>query len=705
MGQGGPLIMSTLVGAISYTIGAGAFFILVLLLLASWRGRLPGGLLLLASAGMVVWAGVNAWYLAYGNLSLGWIWTLEAVHVSLWLLFLWCLLPRDLTADRIGRGLLYLACGLGGVLILSAWGGFWLHSGWLRSPFPKLQIMGQLLLVLAGLTAVEQLYRNTRPDKRWYIKFLCLALGGLFAYEFYLYADALLFRRFNPDLWAARGLIAALLVPLLAVTAARNPTWSVETFVSRDVVFHSAAVVGAGLYLLVMASAGYYVRFYGGEWGRVLQVTFLVGAFLLLLVLLFSGQMRARLRVFLNKHFFNYRYDYRKEWLRITEALSEPNDRSPLGERVIRALADLVESPAGSLWIKSDSGRYLHRDDWGEPQGEIPWLEAQDPVLRFMQRHGWVIDFEELSRLPELYEGLPVPEWLRQRPNAWLLIPLFCGAELWGVVLLERPRARFDCNWEVIDILKTAGRQAAGFLALEETSRRLLEARQFEGFNRLAAFVVHDLKNLIAQLSLVVRNADRHAGNPEFVRDAMNTVEHAVGKMERLLSQLKNMGAEKRREKVSLPLMLQEVSAARASQLPRPQFRNRARRELFVLAQPDRLASAFEHIVQNAQEAAGKNGWVRVSLLDQGDQAIVEVEDNGCGMDADFVRRRLFKPFETTKGLSGMGIGAYESREYIREIGGDLTVDSVPGKGSCFRFILPLAVDVSEERNDGRVTA
>ncbi|HEB76947.1 MAG TPA: PEP-CTERM system histidine kinase PrsK, partial [Methylothermaceae bacterium] len=251
MGQGGPLIMNAVVGAVSYAIGAGAFALLSLLLATSWRGRLQGGLLLLASAGMAVWAGVNAWYLAYGALSAGWIWTLEAGHIFLWLIFLWRLLPRDFAASGTGRWLLYTAYGLGGGLVLYAWTSTWLGNGWFQQRFPELQIMGQLLLVLAGLTSVEQLYRNTRPDKRWYIKFLCLALGGLFAYEFYLYADALLFKRFNPDLWAARGLVSALLVPLLAVTAARNPTWSVETFVSRDVVFHSATVVGAGLYLLV----------------------------------------------------------------------------------------------------------------------------------------------------------------------------------------------------------------------------------------------------------------------------------------------------------------------------------------------------------------------------------------------------------------------------------------------------------------------
>lgn len=684
------------ISAASYAIAAAAYLLLTAMLATCWRGRLQGGLLLMAAGLTTLWAGVNAWQLAWRTLPTALIWSLEVLHMGVWLLFLWQLLPLELRTQRHARWVRDGGFGLGLLLLMQPWAFLWLKAHELQWQITALPLIGQLLLALAGLVMVEQLYRNTRPDRRWHIKFLCLALGGLCAYEFYLYSEALLFKRISLSLWAARGLVVSLLVPLLAVAAARNPDWSVEAFVSRDFVFHSAAVLGAGLYLLVMATVGYYVRLYGGQWGEVIQIAFLVGAGLLLLVLLFSGQMRAHLRVFLNKHFFNYRYDYRKEWLRITSVLSQAEDASPLGERVIRALADLVESPSGILWVRSQSGRFLYLAEWGEPRFQVEFLEAKDPLIGFMQRRGWVVNLQELTSLPELYDGLSFPLWLQGFREAWLLVPLWHGEKLWAVVLLTRPRTRIDCNWEVLDVLKTAGRQAASFLVVEETAQRLLEARQFEGFNRLAAFVVHDLKNLIAQLSLVVRNADKHAVNPEFVRDAMTTVEHAVGKMSRLLTQLKNLGAEKRKEKVDLRALLQEVVAARAGQLPRPQLECRVTLEVPVLAQPDRLAAALEHIIQNAQEAAAKYGWVKVRLDCRERQAIVEVEDNGQGMDAEFIRRRLFKPFETTKGLSGMGIGAYESREYVRALGGDLTVQSTPGKGSRFCFIFPLATAESE---------
>ncbi|MCX8048434.1 MAG: PEP-CTERM system histidine kinase PrsK [Methylohalobius sp.] len=681
--------MAAAIAGVSYSVAWLAYLFLSVWIATSWRGRWKGGMLLLASSLTCLWAGVNAWQLTFRSLPAALIWSLEVLRLGGWLIFLGLLLPPRLSHNRWIK---YGGAGVIAYLMVQPWlAGLWPGIWPVEAP-----LIGQLLLALVGLIGVEQLYRNTRPDRRWYIKFLCLALGGMCAYEFYLYSEALLFKRVDVNLWSARGLVVSLLVPLFAVSAARNPDWSVEAFISRDFVFHSAAVLGTGLYLLVMAAVGYYIRFYGGQWGEVFQIAFLVGAGLLLLALLFSGSARAYLRVFLTKHFFSYRYDYRKEWIRITQVLSQSESESTLGERVICALADLVESPAGILWVRAEQGHFLYLAAWGDPKFHAGLIEGHDPVIDFMQRTRWVINLKELAALPELYENLSFPSWLHGCREAWLLVPLFHGETLWAIVLLTSPRARIECNWEVLDILKTAGRQAASFLAVEETARRLLEARQFEGFNRLAAFVVHDLKNLIAQLTLVVRNADKHAANPEFVRDAMATVEHAVNKMNRLLTQLRNIGAETCRQKIDLRVLLNKVLVARAGQLPRPNLECRVDREVWVLAQPDKLGSALEHIIQNAQEAAGRHGWVKVKLDLLGRQAIVEVEDNGPGMDSDFIRQRLFKPFETTKGLSGMGIGAYESREYVRALGGDLTVHSTPGQGSRFCFLLPVAEGQAE---------
>lgn len=687
------------IGLYSYLTGAVAYFFLSILLFTSWRGRAQGGYLVTATFITAVWSAVLGIEAEFKLFSPTIIWTLEIIRSAVWLLFISKLLNDALQNTEIGVGLFFrfqfrgILC-LCGLTLLIVWGMPFLIRFVSVDALARWQVFGHVLIAVFGLVVIEQLYRNTRPDQRWHIKFLCFAIGGMLAYDFYLFSDTLLFRRVTPELWAARGAVVALMTPLIALAAARNANWSIDIAVSRVIVFHSATLLGAGCYLLIMAIAGYQIQRYGGEWGGVIQIVFFTGAFLLLVLLLFSGQIRAKLRVFLSKHFFSYSYDYRQEWLNIISRLADTSNNVPLEERVIMALGDLVESPSGLIWITDHKSNFTVRGSFGDPDIHVERIKHDDELIKFMIDQHWVINLVEIDRIPELYSGLKKPQWIQQYENAWLFLPLFRGDRLLGIVLLTRPRALIDWNWEVIDLLRTASRQAASYLALEEAAKELADVRQFEGFNRLSAFVIHDLKNLVAQLTLVVGNAEKHADNPEFMKDAIKTVEHAVGKMSRLMSQLRNAGAVKSKKEINLNQLLHEVVDARSEQAPNPEFTSNGE-TIIVEADRDRLASTFEHIIQNAQEAASKNGEVKVTLQSIENSAIVAIEDNGCGMDQNFIRERLFKPFDTTKGLTGMGIGAYESREYLKSLGGEVLIKSQPDVGTVFECIIPLHVEPS----------
>jgi len=202
--------------------------------------------------------------------------------------------------------------------------------------------------------------------------------------------------------------------------------------------------------------------------------------------------------------------------------------------------------------------------------------------------------------------------------------------------------------------------------------------------------VVHDLKNLVAQLSLVVANARRHMHSPGFIEDAIETVDNASQKMNRLLAQLrKGRLGDGQARTVEVVGVLEGVVQARAVDRPVPRLEANGG-ELRVLADPDRLAAVIEHLVQNAQEATPDDGAVIVRASPRGDRAVIEVVDTGCGMDARFISERLFRPFDTTKGNAGMGVGVYESREFVVAAGGDMDVKSAPGEGTLFRVRLPL---------------
>jgi len=616
---------------------------------------------------------------------------MEILRNLAWFAFLFRLLKSLRQAGGSDGGLLHytplLVLGISAALLLLEFATRLL--GLEQRAFASLQLLGYLGFSITGLTLIEQLFRNTRPEKRWAVKYLYFGIGSLFAYDFFLYADALLFKQVDAAWWGARGFTSALAVPMIAIAAARNPNWSVRVFVSRRVVYHTTVLFGAGLYLLSMSLVGYYIRYYGGTWGKSAQIAFLFLAFLFLIALLFSRNLRSRLRVFLSKHFFNYKYDYRDEWLRIIQTLSGAEPGLEIKERVIKAVADLVDSTGGMLWLRDHSGRYVCTSGWMMPVSELV-VPGDSSLIRFLHAKEWIIDLPEWRESPGLYDELELPAAFATSEHAWLIIPILHLRELLGFMLLNQSRADYPINWEDRDLLKTVAQQAGSYLALMRASEELSEANQFEAFNRLSAFVVHDLKNLVAQLELVVKNAERHKNNPAFMEDAIMTVDNAAKKMARLLAQLRKGRFEKSASsRFSIQAAVEQAVRQYLKFEPRPELLLQTQ-GLEMVADKDRFCAVIGHIIRNAQEACQEGGEVRVSLTESPQGATITVEDDGMGMDARFVRERLFRPFETTKGNAGMGVGVYESREFIRGLGGEIEAFSEPGRGTRFVLKIPL---------------
>jgi putative PEP-CTERM system histidine kinase len=567
------------------------------------------------------------------------------------------------------------------------------------SPSSEALVRGSQYAALAqtifGLVLIEQLFRNTSADSRWNIKPLGIGLTAVFGFDLYFQSTTLLFNQIDIDAFTVRGLAYALILPLIILTIYRTRARKLRVSVSQTAAFQTTSLAVAGSYLLIASAAGYYVRYLGGSWGGALQIAILFAALLLLMIFMFSGTTRARLKVLVGKHFFRYRYDYREEWLKFTRTLSSGESAQQVGQQVIRGLADMVESPAGTLWLRDADGRgFSQSARWNLPACET--RESTDSsLLSFLDASGWVVDLEEYRHRPGRYQNLTLPDWLVDTPNAWLVVPLSLSSGVVGFVVLTTSRAPLDINWEVNDLLRTAGRQAATFLAQIQATEALLDARKFEAFNKMSAFVVHDLKNIVTQLSLMVRNAERHADNPEFQRDMLETVSHSVDRMKQLMMQLREGSKPADGSTgvgVDLETIAQRVKKSKAPQLPVVDINIRA--AVVARGHEERIERVIGHLVQNALDATPPEGKVSIDIGREGSMATVEVADTGHGMSAEFIRERLFKPFNTTK-HAGMGIGAYESRQYIQELGGDIRVESNENAGTRFFIKLPL-IEVSK---------
>lgn len=699
---------------VSYGLGVLAFLAFSVQLGLGWRGGLRASILLATIVISTLWA-IGALGFALTDAPGFWIGQslLDASRAGGWLLFMGMLLntqpvnkttppeARKVDAGKPGRddkrpaASRHVAWWAAAYLVLPV--VIWFlppgpPTGQLVSAAipPRLPYGFLLGVSVTGLVLTEQIFRRVREHARWSIKPLCLGLGGGFVFDLYMYADALLFGHLDANIWAARGFAQAMVIPFIALATVRNREWTIDIAFSRGVVFHSTTFLASGIYLLAVAAAGYYVRYFGGSWGKTFQAGFIFAALLFLGWLFSSGTLRAKLKVLINKNFFSYRYDYREELLRFTNLLStrDPNLGAP--ERCIQALANLVESPAGMLWLTLDGKVFTQAARWNMPA--IADTESADQALPlFLIKTGWVINLAEYRNRPSRYPDLRLPEWMKNLPSAWLIVPIPAQDGLMGFIILASPRAEFHVDWEVLDLLKAAARQAGSFLGQIRTAEALLEARKFDAFNKMTAFVVHDLKNLVAQMALLLKNAERHRQNPQFQEDMLATVKHVAERMNKLLLQL-STGArgEENLRPVNLGKVVKRVVESKVNETGNIGIE--ASGSVVTLGDEQRFERVIGHLVQNAIDATDTGGMVTVYVFAEDECAYVEIADTGCGMSETFMREKLFRAFQTTK-KSGMGIGAYETAQYVKEIGGRIEANSKPGTGTRIKVVLPLYRD------------
>ena len=676
--------MTGLAAGLSHWIAAGAYLVLAVSVLLVGRVSVLTSGLALASAVMATWAA----FLAYGastgefyaiTLSLG-----ETLRGAAWLAFVSAIGLTGWAEERVNPArrliigllaivLLQLFLDLLPALGIGFGGGGQFLSEMLR-----------IVVAVGGVVLVHNVYVSSAPSNRWSLIALTLALVGIFAYDVNLFTFQLLDPIIGGDFFDARGIANAIVTPLFLIAVVRNRSLGVQ--LSRQAAIQTFALAAVGAYLIAMAASAYFLGYFGGEWSRLLQISFIFTALVLGALVLFSGRARAWARVKIAKHFFAYKYDYREEWLRFISTVGRSGPGfGTLEERVIEATANIVSSPGGALLELGEDATFQPVARWNFRTFDMRPLTFTPQALAAMKRDNHVLDpFAE--RVFATVDGV-APNDDAARP--WLIVPLIHLDELIAVIALAHPRARRELDWEDYDILRIVGRQAASYVAEQSALSSLEETRKFEEFNRRFAFIMHDIKNLASQLGLLARNAERHADNPEFRADMVATLQSSVGRLQDLLVRLGEGGVDARearqfdlREVVMGIVHGQTMSGAEVSLDADPY-------PLQVSGDPSRIEQAISHLVQNAVDAGEAGSPVVVRLRNEAGSITVLVEDRGSGMSPEFVREELFKPFRSTKS-DGFGIGAYEARELLRAEGGRLNVVSEQGRGTTFIIRFPV---------------
>ncbi|MFN3863899.1 MAG: XrtA/PEP-CTERM system histidine kinase PrsK [Erythrobacter sp.] len=552
------------------------------------------------------------------------------------------------------------------------------------------RMLTDMLVAIGALMLLHNLYAGAASGSRYLMRWSVIALSGIFAYDLNLATIAYLGGE-HPDLLRdLRGVFAGIMGILFALgLSPAGPR--VQFSPSRAVTFRTLSLLLIGSYLALMVLVAKSLPLVGGDFARTAPVLFLALAAAAAIAALPSPRLRGWLRVTATKHLFQHRYDYREEWLRFTRTIGRAGKGSAsLEERAVKALADITESPAGLLLMPNEEAQLELTARWNWPTIAVPAVAGEHLLSGLLEQHNLIIALDEArGGIAHHGEIAHLPAWLIAAEDAWALVPLIHFDRLVGVVVLARPRSPRRLDWEDFDLLRVVGQQLASYLSEQAGQQALMDASRFDDFNRRMAFVMHDIKNLASQLSLLAANAQKHADNPAFRADMLLTLRNSADKLTALLARLGRYGSNPVNQLCAIDLtdLARNVSKRLGAVHP---VALTGEESVRVMANPEALEQVLVHLLQNAIDASEPGMPVCLDVSADGLHGTIEVIDTGCGMSPEFVRTGLFKPFVSSK-PGGFGIGAFEARELVKAMGGRVAVESREGLGTRFSVVLPLA--------------
>lgn len=673
-----------IIADIGFALSTVGYFLLLLLLLTVRKPGLAKLLLIFATAATSIWSASHITSLL-GPIHINQLFLFDNLKQLFWLVFLLACVKHNFTSIRqvLVKPISLIMLPIP-ILAMTVPLFIPIDISW--------RFMAQTIVALQILVMLELIYRQAGDDK-WAFKPLVLFLGATNLFEFVTFANATMVGNLEVAYITARGYIYVALLPFLVLAIRRIKHWGVDIFISRDVVLHSSLLMVAGAYLFIMALVGYFIRFIGGEWGATIQVVLIALSTAMLMTLFLSNNFRVRIKVFITKHFFANQFDYRIEWLKLTEALSSNEaDLNGVYQCALRGLLQAIDYESGAL-IKLQGNVLVSKAMIDHPPLNSKELQLLQSIVSYCQRKNWIIDIEELRYKPFVYEGLKLNHALLNECAFRMVIPIYKSSTLWGLAVLDTSQNSRRLNWELRDYLSAVTAQVSSYVFHNEAGREVAENAQFAAFSRMSAFVLHDLKNVLAQIDLILCNAEQHKDNPEFIEDTFETLQHTKARIDKMLRQLTDKNEAKRNEqKICLVSnsLKNVIETKCVGNLPKPSLSIIDEKELMI--DDEKFGNVMYHLISNAQQATPDSGQVNVTvdISDDGRFVKVVIADTGEGMSQDFIDERLFKPFDTTKGNAGMGIGAYDAKSFVERVGGQIEVQSEPHKGAIFTLTLPI---------------
>ena len=543
--------------------------------------------------------------------------------------------------------------------------------------------MGLMVYCIMALMNLEATYSAASISEKWRIKFDVIGFGSILAVLIFYFSQGLLYRSINMNLTPVRSGVFILASVLIGYARLFRGD-GVRIAVSQYILYRSLTLLTVGVYLLILGLIGEGLRYFGVSFSRDLTIFTAFATGIGMVIVLLSSRARRRVVVFLRKHFFAQKHEYRDEWLKFTERLSSCKTVGEVYNAILTTYRETFGLKGGALYlIDKETKIYRTVVSHNMPGGEQA-LKISDSMRAYFVNRERVLNIQDVEYRPDQQDAAFINE-----SGAKLVVPFLSDNELSGFLALGDQLAPEKLIYEDYDLMKTLARQATYAILNFRLSEELGETREIAAVAKISAFVIHDLKNLATSLSLVLENAKSHIGNTEFQHDMLQTIGSTVDKMKGLMQRLKAVPEKKRLESEVTDISsiaktaLQEVNEAGGDT-------NIVYRGSSVSSMVDReeMKNVIVNMLLNALDATKRKGTIVVETGAENGDCYIRVKDDGCGMEREFIDNHLFRPFRTTK-KKGLGIGLYQCRQIVAAHGGRIDVDSAPGKGAVFTVYLP----------------
>ena len=541
------------------------------------------------------------------------------------------------------------------------------------------------------LIHLERTFRAAVGTMRWRIKYVILGTGTYFVADLYTSSQVLLFRTypFSFDIITSTALLLAALLFLVGLL--RTGLFRVQVYPSEQVLQFSIAGVLIGAYLLLIGVLNKLFAAWQGPDAFALKAFVLLSSLALLAILLVSERSRDRLRRWISRHFHRPFFDYRAVWLSLTQKTANVHDRDALCHTVATWISEQLRVLSTSIWLVEPDTKSIHlaASTGLAATGQQFSGNIADELIGGLQNTDAPFDIDKSSARWAQHLRSCFPDNFPDAGNR-VCVPLNAAGRLIGFCTIGDRVNYISLELQELELLKCIGDQVASNLLNLELSTRLLQAKEMEAFQTIAAFFVHDLKNTASTLNLTLQNLPKHFDNPEFRKDALRAIGSSVNHIQDLIGRLTLF--RQQLELKRAPTDLNECVRAALATLKQSSAPIRTELATIppVFADADQLQKVITNLVLNGLEALRGTGEVSISTAQQNGHITLVVTDNGAGMTPEFIATGLFRPFKTTK-KGGIGIGMFQTKTIIDAHGGRIQVQSTPAQGTTFTISLPQA--------------